>query len=151
MSVEQLSEEQIAEFKEAFSLFDKDGDGTITAKELGTVMRSLGQHPTESELRDMINEVDTEGNGTIDFPEFLSMMVRQLRDSTDDEELREAFKVFDKDGNGFISATELRHVMISLGEKLTEEEVDEMIKEADTNGDNQIDYEVFVNTMLKQN
>ena len=46
-----LTEEQIAEFKEAFSLFDKDGDGTITTKELGTVMRSLGQNPTEAELQ----------------------------------------------------------------------------------------------------
>ena len=53
---DQLTEEQIAEFKEAFSLFDKDGDGTITTKELGTVMRSLGQNPTEAELQDMINE-----------------------------------------------------------------------------------------------
>ena len=51
----------LAEFKEAFSLFDKDGDGTITTKELGTVMRSLGQNPTEAELQDMINEVDADG------------------------------------------------------------------------------------------
>ena len=58
---EQLTEDQIAEFKEAFSLFDKDGDGTITTKELGTVMRSLGQNPTEAELQDMINEVDADG------------------------------------------------------------------------------------------
>ena len=50
-----------SEFKEAFSLFDKDGDGTITSKELGTVMRSLGQNPTEAELQDMINEVDSDG------------------------------------------------------------------------------------------
>lgn len=49
------------EFKEAFSLFDKDGDGTICSKELGTVMRSLGQNPTEAELQDMINEVDADG------------------------------------------------------------------------------------------
>ncbi len=52
------------EFKEAFSLFDKDGDGTITTKELGTVMRSLGQNPTEAELQDMINEVDADGEDT---------------------------------------------------------------------------------------
>ena len=80
-----LTEEQIAEFKEAFSLFDKDGDGTITTKELGTVMRSLGQNPTEAELQDMINEVDADGNGTIDFPEFLSLMARKMKD-TDTEE-----------------------------------------------------------------
>ena len=61
LQADQLTEEQIAEFKEAFSLFDKDGDGTITTKELGTVMRSLGQNPTEAELQDMINEVDADG------------------------------------------------------------------------------------------
>ena len=62
---DQLTEEQIAEFKEAFSLFDKDGDGTITTKELGTVMRSLGQNPTEAELQDMINEVDADGKDIV--------------------------------------------------------------------------------------
>ncbi|KAJ1963562.1 hypothetical protein GGI12_001975, partial [Dipsacomyces acuminosporus] len=65
---DKFNEAQISEYREAFSLFDKDGDGTITAKELGTVMRSVGQNPSEAELQDMINEVDTDGNGTIDFP-----------------------------------------------------------------------------------
>ena len=126
-----LTEEQIAEFKEAFSLFDKDGDGTITTKELGTVMRSLGQNPTEAELQDMINEVDADGNGTIDFKEFLGLMVRKMKDTDTEEELLEAFKVFDRDGNGLISSIELRHVMTQLGEKLTDDEVEEMIKEAE--------------------
>ena len=108
------------------------GDGTVTTKELGTVMRSLGQNPTEAELEDMTNEVDTDRNGTIDFPEFSSLMARKMKDTDTEEELVEAlFKVFDRDGNGFTSATELRHVMMNLGEKLTNEEVDEMIREAD--------------------
>ena len=209
---EQLTEEQIAEFKEAFSLFDKDGDGTITTKvracfllrdwrscdaavartrcgcprlsrarisrmpavhsathdarrspaaalctlsstllaaqELGTVMRSLGQNPTEAELQDMINEVDADGNGTIDFPEFCTLMARKMKDTDSEEELKEAFRVFDKDGNGFISAAELRHIMTNLGEKLTDEEVDEMIREADIDGDGQINYEEFVKVMM---
>nr|BAU51803.1 yellow cameleon Nano15 [Cloning vector pLN-YC Nano15] len=144
---DQLTEEQIAEFKEAFSLFDKDGDGTITTKELGTVMRSLGQNPTEAELQDMINEVDADGNGTIYFPEFLTMMARKMKDTDSEEEIREAFRVFDKDGNGYISAAELRHVMTNLGEKLTDEEVDEMIREADIDGDGQVNYEEFVQMM----
>ncbi|KAJ4935765.1 hypothetical protein JOQ06_017293 [Pogonophryne albipinna] len=147
LQADQLTEEQIAEFKEAFSLFDKDGDGTITTKELGTVMRSLGQNPTEAELQDMINEVDADGNGTIDFPEFLTMMARKMKDTDSEEEIREAFRVFDKDGNGYISAAELRHVMTNLGEKLTDEEVDEMIREADIDGDGQVNYEEFVQMM----
>ena len=104
---ESLTEEQIAEFKEAFSLFDKDGDGTITTKvcckylshffshikihyiqELGTVMRSLGQNPKEQELTDMINEIDEDGNGTVDFEEFLVMMAKKINDKDSEEELR---------------------------------------------------------------
>ncbi|CAI9787481.1 unnamed protein product [Fraxinus pennsylvanica] len=137
----------ISEFKEAFSLFDKDGDGCITTKELGTVMRSLGQNPTEAELQDMINEVDADGNGTIDFPEFLNLMARKMKDTDSEEELKEAFRVFDKDQNGFISAAELRHVMTHLGEKMPDEEVDEMIREADVDGDGQLNYEEFVKIM----
>ncbi|KAJ0260597.1 Calmodulin-1 [Hirschfeldia incana] len=142
---EQLTDEHISEFKEAFSLFDKDGDGCITTKELGTVMRSLGQNPTEAELQDMINEVDADGNRTIDFPEFLNLMAKKMKDTDSEEELKEAFKVFDKDQNGFISAAELGHVMTNLGEKLTDEEVEEMVREADVDGDGQINYEEFVN------
>merc|ERR1712072_1355531 len=63
-----------------------------------------------------------------------------MKDTDSEEELIEAFKVFDKDGNGFISAAELRHVMTNLGEKLIDEEVDEMIREADVDGDGQINY-----------
>ena len=79
-------------------------------------MRSLGQNPTEAELQDMINEVDADGNGTIDFPEFLTMMARKMRDTDSEEEIKEAFKVFDRDNNGYISAAELKHVMTNLGE-----------------------------------
>ncbi|XP_063691172.1 calmodulin-A-like isoform X3 [Bolinopsis microptera] len=142
-----LSEEQIAEFREAFSLFDKDGDGTITTTELGTVMKSLGQSPCESDLQDMINEVDADGNGTIDFKEFLEMMTKHMKEADCDQELREAFKVFDKDGNGRISQQELKLVMKNLGENLTDEEINEMIREADDDGDGHVDFDEFVKMM----
>ncbi|KAL4239135.1 hypothetical protein ACF0H5_003837 [Mactra antiquata] len=149
--MEPFTEEQISEFKEAFALFDKDGDGTITTKELGTVMRSLGCNPTESELSDMITVVDADGSGSIEFPEFLTMMARRADDNTDtEEELKQAFAVFDKDKSGKISASELRHVMVNLGEKLTDEEVEEMIREGDINGDGEIDYDEFVILMTSQ-
>ena len=129
-------------------------------------MRSLGQNPSESELQDMINEVDADNNGTIDFPgaegkrtaparrltltiiEFLTMMARKMKDTDSEEEIREAFKVFDRDNNGFISAAELRHVMTSIGEKLTDDEVDEMIREADQDGDGRIDCQISEDILL---
>jgi calmodulin len=82
-------------------------------------------------------------------PEFLTMMARKMKDTDSAEEIKEAFKVFDKDGNGFISAAELRHIMTNLGEKLTDEEVDEMIREADVDGDGQINYDEFVDMMMQ--
>ncbi len=124
-----LTEEQIAEFKEAFQIFDKDGDGSITTKELGTVMRSLGQIPSEETLNQMIQEVDQDGSGTIDFKEFLGLMEKKLRENDTEDELIEAFRVFDRDGNGLISAQELRFVMTTAGEKLQEDEIDDLIRE----------------------
>ncbi|ELU09134.1 hypothetical protein CAPTEDRAFT_228814 [Capitella teleta] len=142
LQVEHLTDEEIQEYKEAFAMFDKDGDGTISTKELGIVMRSLGQNPTESELQEIINEVDMDGNGTIDFEEFVVMMAKQQ--CLGPEELEQAFRMFDKDGDGFIDARELRHLLTNLGEKLTETEVDEMIREVDIDGDGKVDYNEFV-------
>jgi len=95
----------------------------------------------------MINEVDADGNGTIDFKEFLEMMTKHMKEADCDQELREAFKVFDTDGNGKISSDELKQVMRNLGEKLTDEEINEMIREADDDGDGEVDYEEFVKMM----
>ncbi|KAG8078248.1 hypothetical protein GUJ93_ZPchr0007g3346 [Zizania palustris] len=145
---DQLTEEQVAEFKEAFSLFDKDGNGSITTDELGTVMRSLGQNPTEVELKDMIAEVDADGSNTVDFQEFLGLMARKMKDTDSEEELREAFRVFDKNQDGFISADELGKVMANLGERLSNEEIREMIRGADVDGDGQINYDEFVKCMV---
>ncbi|XP_060606890.1 calmodulin-beta-like [Ruditapes philippinarum] len=143
-----LTDQEYIEYKEAFNLFDKDESGTITTEELGKVMRSLAQNPTDQELRDMINEVDVDGNGEIDFSEFVEMMSKRAHNHPDPEaDLREAFKVFDKDGDGFICAKELRVVMTSLGEKLTDKEVDDMLKEADINGDGKIDFDEFAAMM----
>jgi calcium-binding protein CML len=107
-----LSPEQVAEFREAFSFFDKDGDGCITLEELSTVMASLqGQAPCADELREMIRDADADGDGAIDFAEFLGLMARNRtadRDGGADDEMREAFKVFDKDQNGYISPTEVQ-------------------------------------------
>ncbi|KAF3454329.1 hypothetical protein FNV43_RR04776 [Rhamnella rubrinervis] len=143
-----LSEEQIAEFQEAFCLLDKDGDGCITIEELATAIKSLDENPTEEELKNMISEVDVDGNGTVEFGEFLNLMDRKMKENEAEEELKEAFRVFDKDQDGYISPNELRQVMINLGERLTDEEVEQMIREADLDGDGLVNYEEFVRMML---
>ena len=89
----------------------------------------------------MINVFFTAGSGTIDFPEFLTIMVKKLHDNDTEEQLREAFKVFDKNGDGFITAAEVRHVLAHVGEKVPNEVVDNMRRVVDVLGDGQINYE----------
>ena len=127
-----------------FLLLDKDGDGTIDPSEIAIVMRSLGQQITEKDMKEIIAVLDADGNGSIGFDEFLDMM-SMLKDPED--EMLKAFQVFDADGSGNITAQELRTTMGKLGVKLTDDEVDDMINEADTDGDGQISYEEFSNMM----
>merc|ERR1711874_106899 len=133
------TEKQIAEYKESFIFFDKDGDGLISKSELGTVMSNIGMNPTEAELQDMVNEVDADHDGFVNFEEFLDMMSKSSESGNTQEDIRAAFKVFDKNGDGFISESELRHVMENLGEKLTEEDIQTMMTEADLDQDGMVD------------
>merc|ERR1711988_1807694 len=142
-----VTEEQIAEYKEAFAMFDKTKDGTIEAAELASVIRTLGQDVTDGEVQEMLKEVDIDGNGSVDFPEFLQMMINKNKTADPEAELTEAFKTFDKDESGFIDAKELGSVMASLGEKMTDEEVAEMIKEADLDADGVISFAEFKQMM----
>ena len=144
-SIEQgISDDMINEFKEVFNIFDKDKDGYITAKELGDLIRNLGQNPTEAEIQNMINEVDINNNGAIDFKEFLDIMLKKLKDFESEEELIEAFKIFDKDGNGLIGSEELLNVMLTLGEDSNKEEIEDLINEVDLDRDGLINYEEFL-------
>lgn len=142
-----LSEIEALEFKEAFDEFDKDRSGSISTKELLFVMRSIGQNPTEDEIQDLIMESDLNGDGTIDFKEFLAMMKRKSAETDQTEDLKEAFRIFDKNKNGFIEVKELKNVTTMLGQKLTDDEFEEFWKEADVNHDGKLDYNEFVKAM----
>ncbi|XP_076449599.1 neo-calmodulin-like isoform X2 [Babylonia areolata] len=150
--LEKYSQSQIRELREAFRLFDKDGDGSISTDELGTVMRNLGQFPSLDELNTMLKEIDIDGDGTFSFEEFVQVManmggLNEQSEEDEEEELRQAFRVFDKSGCGYITPSDLRAVLQNIGEDLTEEEIDEMIAEVDIDGDGRIDFEEFIACM----
>merc|ERR1711936_143864 len=138
-----------AEFKEAFDEFDTDKSGTISPEELLSVLRAMGQNPTEDELLNLVLEVDIDGNGTIEFEEFLSMMKKKASEVDEEAELREAFKIFDRDKDGYISMKELKKVTSMLGTVLTKEEIEEFMAEADVDGNGKLDYDEFVKMLLQ--
>ncbi|XP_039527251.1 troponin C type 1a (slow) isoform X1 [Pimephales promelas] len=149
--VEQLTDEQKNEFRAAFDIFIQDAeDGCISTKELGKVMRMLGQNPTPEELQEMIDEVDEDGSGTVDFEEFLVMMVRCMKDDSkgkSEEELAELFRMFDKNTDGYIDLDELKLMLEGTGETITEDDIEELMRDGDKNNDGKIDYDEFLEFM----
>ncbi|CAK9812260.1 Myosin-2 essential light chain [Anthophora plagiata] len=114
------SEDQLAEFQEAFQLFDSRGDGKIHVAQIGDALRALGQNPTESDVKKFTHQ-----------------------HKPDEQGLRH----FDKDGNGFISSAELRHLLTTLGEKLSDEEVETLLAGHEDSQGN-INYEDFVRQVM---
>ena len=77
-------------------MFDKDGDGTVSTKELGAVMRSLGNNPTQEELEELIDDADRDGSGSVDFGEFVELMIKREAEKETIDDLKQVFRVFDK-------------------------------------------------------
>ena len=145
---DEISPELKKQYQDAFEMFDKDKDGTITAKELANVTETLtGEKPSLDEINSIIKEVDLNSDGKIELEEFITLMMKNSPD-TQQEEVINAFRVFDKEGNGLIQTDELKHIMMTIGDKMTEDEADEMIHEADIDGDGTINYEEFVRMMM---
>lgn len=143
-----LTDEQVSECKEAFMLFDRDGDGCITTAELGTVMRALGRSPTNAEIKQLMKEVDPDGRGMIDQKEFLQVMSKDIKTMDNEKELKTAWAVFDTDKKGVLSAKELQHILGNIGEKLTDQELKDLMKEADPSNTGSIKQADFMRMML---
>ncbi len=123
--------------------------GTIDAKELKVAMRALGFEPKKEEIKKMISDIDKDGSGTIDFSEFLEMMTAKMSERDSREEILKAFRLFDDDETGKISFRNLKRVAKELGENMTDEELQEMIDEADRDGDGEISEDEFLRIMKK--
>ncbi|XP_010211865.1 PREDICTED: troponin C, skeletal muscle, partial [Tinamus guttatus] len=133
-----LSEEMIAEFKAAFDMFDADGGGDISTKELGTVMRMLGQNPTKEELDAIIEEVDEDGEGRAKGP------CRGLGPCPPGPTCG---PVSCRNADGFIDIEELGEILRATGEHVTEEEIEDLMKDSDKNNDGRIDFDEFLKMM----
>lgn len=167
--VSNLPEYKVRDLTEAFKMFDLNGDGKISRVELGTVLRSLGETMTDSELEQMIKDVDTNGDGEIDLQEFINLnadhrttraaaaattsTLATVGDDQDDgisetEALQSAFDVFDSDNDGFISAGELHKVLSGLGDdRISLDDCRYMISCVDLDGDQKVDFKEFQTLM----
>lgn len=145
----ELTEEIRQEIREAFELFDTDGSGFIEVKELKVAMRALGFEPKKEEIKKMIADVDKDGTGKISFDDFLAIMSQKMAEKDSKEEILKAFRLFDDDETGKISFRNLKRVAKELGENLTDEELQEMIEEADRDGDGEVSQLEFLRIMKK--
>eukprot|EP01083_Nonionella_stella_P136817 416473_1 len=134
---------ELEELKQAFALLDKDGNGTVEPEEIGAIMKKLGLDLSTDEITDIMASLDENGDGVMDFDEFIIMMERRLSINSRNLELQQTFNIFDKKGDGVIDFDELKEVLTMLGEDVTDKDVRDMIKEADLNNDNVIDFNEF--------
>merc|ERR1719245_2126355 len=156
----ELSDAAREEFNDAFKLFDKDGDGVITTQEIYDVFEALNFTEktegtefrfTKDDVKKMVQAVDLDGNGTIDLDEFIALLREQGKQNkgkkgakmSAEDELKKAFAVFDTDVNGDIDADELSKIMQALGENLSKQDIEFMIKSVDLDGNKAIDFEEF--------
>ncbi|EMC93710.1 hypothetical protein BAUCODRAFT_37427 [Baudoinia panamericana UAMH 10762] len=137
---------QSTNFKEAFSLFDKRGTGRVDGDSLGDLLRACGQNPTLAEINDLKGQVR---GGDFDFNTFQTLLNRPggFRDPGEPEEYCRGFQVFDKELTGFIGVGQFRYILTNLGEKMSEEEVDELLKAVDTSS-GELNYMDMVKTIL---
>ncbi|KAL8601458.1 hypothetical protein ACOMHN_000400 [Nucella lapillus] len=142
-----ITEKQYTDANNTFQLFDKKGNGLVSTKELPNVFKSLGLHVDGENLKDWADEVDEEAQGCISWNQFKPMFEMQLKEESDERELREAFRVLDKGNKGVIPVEDLRWLLKSLGDDLTEDEIEDMISETDTDCSGTVDYDEFRHLM----
>eukprot|EP00753_Platysulcus_tardus_P021288 PLAT8787.1.p1 GENE.PLAT8787.1~~PLAT8787.1.p1 ORF type:complete len:185 (-),score=84.11 PLAT8787.1:234-788(-) len=144
-----LPPKQFKQLEEVFALYDRFETGKVSLTDLPQMLRYLQYNPTEAELLDLLTDVDEDKEGTLDFHSFVTVVKDRMGAPDPAEAIIQSFRVFDKDGNGFVSGDLLRQVMTSMGEKLSDEEMEEMMRQADVDGDGHINYEDFVHAMLR--
>ncbi|CAO1319604.1 unnamed protein product [Diamesa hyperborea] len=139
--------ESVEEFQEAFNLFDNRGDGKIQQQQIGECLRALGQNPTESDVKKFTHQLkpDERISFEVFLPIYQAISKQRSGDTADD--FVEGLRHFDKDASGFISSAELRHLLTTLGEKLSDDEVENLMNNQEDSQGN-VNYEEFVRMVM---
>ena len=143
-----ISENKIKEYKSVFDLNDNNKDGNVTLDELANILKAINISSSDEEIKEIIMELELEGNDEINFENFVSIVNRRDKDVDNEEEVIKAFKFFDKEENDLININELKNIMLSVGKNISEEEINDMLKEADIDMDGYINYEEFIRSLL---
>ncbi|RWR99042.1 caltractin-like isoform X1 [Dinothrombium tinctorium] len=148
-SKNELSEETQQDIREAFAMFDTNNEGFMPTAKLKFAMRALGFEPRKEEVKKIIEEFDNEASGKISLQSFMALMSKKISEKDTNDEIMKAFKLFDEDNTGKISFNNLKNVAKQLGENISDEELKEMIEEADRDGDGFVNQEEFLRIMKK--
>ena len=142
-----ISEETKTDYMDSFNLFDTNHDGTINSQKIREIMQKLGKNPTEQQLIQIIENVAKPGSDKIRFDDFTDFMEKKNKENDTEIEIINTFQIFAAENNGLIPNEELFHIIRTFGETLSDKEIEEIISEADVDGDGYINYEEFVRMM----
>ena len=149
-----LEQDEIKVLKICFNLFDTKKQDFLGADDLDDILRAMGFRPSKEELKEILEEIDEDGSGEIEFGEFCQLCAKFLVEEPDEEtmkaELKEAFRVYDKEGQGYITTGQLREIIGELDPRLTEEDLDGIIEEIDEDGSGTMDFDEFCQMMMSK-
>jgi len=147
-----LEVDEIKVLKLCFNLFDVKHQDFLSGDDLDEILRVMGFRPSAEELKEILEEIDEDGSGEIEFGEFCQLCAKFLVEEPNEEtmkaELKEAFRVYDKDGAGFITTGQLREIIAELDSRLTSEDLDGIIEEIDEDGSGTMDFDEFCQMMM---
>merc|ERR1712095_6913 len=144
-----LDDEQINVLKRCFDGF-ADEDGAIPAENVGNILSMMGLKVKPNALREIIEEIDEDGSGLLEFGESCQLAAKFLVEEDEEalkKELKEAFRIYDKEGNGYISTDTLKEILKELDNKLTEDDLLNIIEEVDEDGSGTLDFDEFIDMM----
>ncbi|XP_023344064.1 troponin C [Eurytemora carolleeae] len=145
-----LDKEQVLTLKKAFDAFDHEKKGAITTETTGTILRMMGLKVSHEGLKAIVEDIDEDGSGQLEFEEFVMLSARFLVEEDEEalkKELKDAFRIYDKERNGYITTGTLKEILHELDPKLTQEELNGIIEEIDEDGSGTVDFDEFVEMM----